>query len=54
MLGLSQECISEERLHGLESVVHPILRETSKAVLEKRKAGYQENILHLYECDLVR
>lgn len=54
MLGLSQEYISEERLRGLESVVHPILRETSKAVLEKRKAGYQENILHLYECDLVR
>lgn len=53
MLSLSQECISEERLRGLESIMHPILSDTSKALGEIQKAGYQENILQLYERDLV-
>lgn len=42
---VSTEHISDARLAKLSHIQHPTLKETAACVLEKRLAGYQENLL---------
>ena len=42
---LSEEELGNISMKKLETVEHPVLRETAKEVRKKKKAGYQENIL---------
>lgn len=50
---MSNEDISISRLSKLDKVTNPELLKTSKLLKEKKKAGYQENILELYLNDLM-
>ncbi len=50
---MSNEDISSVRLTKLDKVLNPELLKTSKLLKEKKKAGYQENILELYLNDLM-
>ncbi len=49
---LSNENVSDSRLSMLDKITNPLLLETSKLLKEKKKAGYQENIINLYLDDL--
>jgi hypothetical protein len=45
---ISNEDVSSSRLSSLDKVENGTLKETSKVLKEKKKAGYQENIIDLY------
>ena len=47
------EDISLSRLSSLNKIENKILKETSIILKEKKKAGYQENIIDLYLSDLL-
>lgn len=50
---ISNEDISLSRLSSLNKIENKILKETSIILKEKKKAGYQENIIDLYLSDLL-
>lgn len=49
---ISQETLSEQRLAKLEHIKHPILKETAKYMMVRKRAGYQENLLERLLEDL--
>ena len=50
---ISNEDISLSRLSSLNKIENKIEKETSIILKEKKKAGYQENIIDLYLSDLL-
>lgn len=51
---LSQESVSKTGLAKLEGIRHPTLRETARLMRQRRRAGYQENILENLKNDILR
>lgn len=49
---ISEETLSEQRLAKLEHIKHPILKETAKYMMVRKRAGYQENLLERLLEDL--
>lgn len=51
---LSEEEIEGWRMKKLQSVTHPVLRETAESIRRIGKAAYQENLLEKLEQDILR
>lgn len=51
---LSEEEIEGWRMKKLQSVTHPVLRETAESIRRIGKAAYQENLLEKLEQDVLR
>ncbi|MDY3747086.1 MAG: TIGR02679 domain-containing protein [Lachnospiraceae bacterium] len=50
---LSNEDIGDAAISKIENILHPMLKKTAECVREKRKAGYQENILKALLADMI-
>ena len=50
---LSNEDIGDAAISKIENILHPMLKKTAECVREKRKAGYQENILEALLTDMI-
>ena len=51
-ISLSNEIVQETRLAKTENIKHPLLKQTSKCLQIRKKAGYQENLLERLLEDL--
>ena len=51
-LSVSEEDISPERLNKLEKIRHPALAEVKEAVLRRKKAGYQEQLIEVLQAEI--
>lgn len=50
---ISEETLNEVRLAKIEHIKHPILKQTSKCMIVRKRAGYQENLLERLLEDLL-
>lgn len=51
---LSEEEISEDRIHKLDKITHPCLQEVKLLMCKKKKAGYQERLIEGMLYDILR
>lgn len=52
-ISISEETIGEPRIQKLKKIDNPELQDVARAIIEQGKSGYQENIIHLFETDIM-